>query len=375
MGKRHRHRKSKQILCWCGSGKNYSDCHKNRENDLPVTLQEVVSTFKKTWGKEYCLSPEANEALCSARIVKAHTVQKNGGLSKIARRSHVYGFRYEWNNLENLPVAKLMGITTASTFTGFCSYHDHLIFEPIEKHPFQNSLQQIFLLGYRAISREFFNKKAQSEMIPFTLGLDKGKSVEDQIYVQDFAQTYNTGVLHGLNDLKYHKTMYDKVLLSSDFTDVNYYTIFFEQTPDLMCSGAVQVEYDFSGKILQDLATIDIPEYVTFSLISTGSGGAAVFSWLGRSPACLNLIKSLHSLADADIPHAVLRFCLDFFENVYVSPDWWEALDSKQQRTVLERVNYRTEPWRDIDPNSLKDDGARVVKWKVISRDTNCDFV
>jgi len=43
-----------------------------------------------------------------------------------------------------LPTAKLMGINVASTFTGFCSYHDNLIFEPIEKQPFQNSLQQIF---------------------------------------------------------------------------------------------------------------------------------------------------------------------------------------------------------------------------------------
>lgn len=183
MGRRRRHRKSKNLLCWCGSGKNYKDCHENRENEFPTTLQEIVSTFKKAWGKEYRLTPLADEGTCTAQIVKAHTVQKNGGLSKIARKGHVYGFRYEWNNTEkeNLPKAQLMGINNASTFTGFCSHHDNLIFEPIEKHSFQNILQQIFLLGYRAISRELFNKKAQYDLIPFTLELDKGKGIHDQV--------------------------------------------------------------------------------------------------------------------------------------------------------------------------------------------------
>ena len=340
-------------------------------------MQEVVGTFKKTWGKEYCLSPEANETTCSGQIVKAHTVQKNGGLSKIARKGHVYGFRYELSDLEKgkLPTAKLMGINVASTFTGFCSYHDNLIFEPIEKQPFQNSLQQIFLLGYRAISLEFFSKKAQSELRSFSLGLDKGKSVEEQIYVQDFVQTYYAGVLRGLNELQYHKTIYDQAMLSSDFSKVYYYTILLDQTPDLMCSGAIQVDYDFNGKILQDLATVNIRDVVTFSLISSNSGGAAVFSWLGKSLACLNLIKSLHAFSDSDIPHAILRFCLDSFENVYVSPYWWESLDSQQQKLVLKRADYRSEPWKGTDPNSLKDDGVRIVKWKVISRDTNCSVV
>ena len=374
---RKRHGKSQNRLCWCGSGKKYSDCHKNRENENPVTLQEIVDTFKKNFGKEYCLYPEASQSTCSAQIAKAHTVQKNGSLSKIARKSHVYGFKHRWGKLEQegLPTAELIGIGKASTFTGFCSYHDNLLFEPIEKQPFQNSLQQIFLLGYKAISREYFYKKAQFDLIPFMLELDKGKSKQEQLYVQDFTQTYGTGIILGLNDLKHHKNMYDQALLTSDFSNVHYYTIFLENTPDLMCSGAVQVEYDFNGVVLQDLATVEISEYTTFSLVSTNSGGVAVFSWLGENPICLSLIKSLHSLSDIEIPHAILRFCLDSFENVYVSPNWWESLSIEHQKYLLKRVSYRTEPWADINPQSLKDDGTKIVEWKVVSRDTNCSVL
>jgi hypothetical protein len=374
MGKRHRNKKSKSILCWCGSGKKYKDCHEKRESESPVTLQEVISTFKKTWGKEYCLSPTASETACSSQIIKAHTVQKNGGLSKIARKGHVYGFRYEWNSREDkkLPIATLIGINSASTFTGFCSRHDNSIFEPVEKYPFQNTPQQIFLLGYRAISREYFNKRAQYEMIPFTLGLDKGKPAEEQLYVQDFVQTYSTGIIYGLNDLKHHKSSFDKVLLSSNFSEVYYYTVLFENLPDLMCSGAVQIEYDFNGEILQDLAEVETPEYITFSLISTSTGGAAVFSWIGESPTCLKFVQSLHSNTDDEIPHAILRFCLDFFENVYFSPNWWDTLNDKQKQNIRERMNYRTEPTGDINHHSLKDDGVRVIQWKVVTRESNC---
>jgi len=374
MGKRHRNKKAKDRLCWCGSGKKHKDCHEKRESESPITLQEVVSTFKKTWGKEYCLAPTASEATCSSQIVKAHTVQKNGGLSKIARKGHIYGFKYEWNTTEDkrLPIAKLIGINAASTFRGFCSYHDNFIFEPIEKRPFQTTLQQIFLLGYRAISRECFNKKAQFDLIPFTLGLDKGKSIDEQVYIQDVVQTYSTEILYGLNDLKYHKTKFDEILHSSDFSEVHHYTILFENTPDLMCSGAVQIEYDFNGEILQDLAEVDIPEYITFSLISTNSGGAAVFSWIGESELCLKFVQSLHSISDSEIPHAILRYCLDFFENVYFSPIWWDTLNNKQKEIIVKRMDYRTNLLEDINHHSLKDDGVRVIKWKVVARESNC---
>ena len=315
MANRSRSKRRENQPCWCGSGEKYKKCHQKRENEPAVTLQEATRTFKKVWGKEYCLSPLADKSVCSPVIVKAHTIQKNGGLSQIARKGHVYGFKYHLGVIGNdgLPTPTLLGINSASTFTGFCAYHDNLIFEPIEKHSFQSTLQQTFLLGYRAINRELFAKKGQFELIPFTLGLDKGKSHQEQAYIQDYFQTYNAGVILGLNELKCHKSKYDEILLSSDFTQVKHYVIQFENTPEVMCSGSVQLEYDFNGRMIQKLETVGIAEQMTFSLIGTDSGGAAVFNWLGENKVCLNFIQSLHSISDNDIPHAILRFCFDSF--------------------------------------------------------------
>ena len=75
--------------CWCNSGLKYKSCHLNREKAAAPTLQDKLKNTRKFFGKKYCLHPNAGEE-CKGDIIKAHTVQRSGGLSKIARNGHVY---------------------------------------------------------------------------------------------------------------------------------------------------------------------------------------------------------------------------------------------------------------------------------------------
>ena len=78
--------------CWCNSGLKYKRCHLDRERQRPLTVQETADRQKSAWRHRTCLHPEA-PAGCHGKIVDAHTIQRGGGLSRIARSGHVYSFK------------------------------------------------------------------------------------------------------------------------------------------------------------------------------------------------------------------------------------------------------------------------------------------
>jgi hypothetical protein len=103
---------------------------------------------------------------------------------------------------------------------------------------------------------------------------------------------------------------------------------------------------------------------------ATDIGGAAVFGWLGNSPACLKLIRSLHSLSDEAVPHAIIRFAFWTIKNIYFAPNWWDALDQETRSAVQRRAGKGLND-ANIDLGILKDDGVRAVSWQITARENN----
>lgn len=369
--------------CWCGSGKKYKFCHWKRERKPPVTEPETKQVFKQAYGRKYCLHAEADDVTCRGKIIKAHTIQRNGGLSRIARNGLVYNFTPEIvvSQLPDEPTnPKLIGIKVASTFTGFCGFHDQSAFSSIETRSFTIDAKNAFLFGYRGICKELFAKNAAVEITGFMRSLDSGKPLDEQIRIQAFTRDFHSGEEAGLRDYQFHKTAFDAVLISQSFSDVRYYAIVFGNTPDLLCSGAIYPEYNFRGDALQDLSdlnkTLDI---LSYSLITTNNGGAAIFCWVGDSAICQNFVTSLHAMSDSDVSHALVRFTFDQFENLFIRPDWWENLAISEKRILSRRVLHGL-PFdfhfgTGINPKEyFYDDGLRLVNWQVTERLTNLSF-
>ena len=75
--------------CWCGSEKKWKKCHRDREGQTPEPIGKLLDRQRSEKLKGYCLHPEASETNCSQQIVRAHTVQRRGGLAAIAENGHV----------------------------------------------------------------------------------------------------------------------------------------------------------------------------------------------------------------------------------------------------------------------------------------------
>jgi hypothetical protein len=267
---------------------------------------------------------------------------------------------------------KRVGVREATTFTGFCQYHDSETFKPIENSPFAPSQQHSFLLAYRGLCRELYVKKFEYEMIGTYKKSDKGLPLEEQQARQDKVKTYADGVIAGLDDLNYYKGIYDRLLIANDFSDVSYYAILFDTVPDFMCSSAILLEMDFKGNQLQTLQDFskmnERLKQCTFSLIGTDYGGAAVFSWIGENSLGIRFIESLDSFSDADLPHAISRFSFEFFENVAISPKWWDKLSASNKVYIKSRTQTGRDLTSERNHKCLMDDGLRLVNWNVLTR-------
>jgi SEC-C motif len=359
--------------CWCQSGLKYKDCHHDREQMPAPTFQDNLGKLRKLFGKKYCLHPNAGSQ-CKGNVINAHTVQLSRNLTKIARRGHVYSPDPGDAELMKTGMVRprLVGIREASTFTGFCSFHDTKIFEPIEKHNFIGSLQQCFLLSYRALCRELFMKRARVEHLFSVRELDKGANLIKQIWWQDFVSTIERGEKSSLKLLEEYKLIYDRCLLDADFSDVQFYIIYTGTTPEFMCNGNMLPAYDFFGRTLQDLHNLNEKHPPTaYSIVATETGGAVVFSWVGSNQAAKALINSLDSLPDDEVCHAITRFSFEYIENIFMSPQWWEELTDEVRRNLIMRMMSELRPDTQRVSNCLMGDGVRIVSWPITRRATN----
>ena len=314
----------KYDLCWCGSGRKYKWCHRPIEEGIPATKGERAQIIGQRLANpiRICMHPDAGMT-CSTEIVKAHSIQRGGGLSRIARRGEVYYFRESLSGMMNSPgriLPQLVGYRLASTFTGFCNHHDCETFRPIETVNFEGDPEQIFLLSYRALCREVFQHRLKKEATADNPRLLAGTHQ----LILEIAHKDGVTVDFNLDQIERHKRIYDTQLIAKDFSELESYILWINRIPDFLCSAAITPSFDFLGRTLQDLAK---PEghlqYCALSIITCEKGGAVILSWPKSSGSVMGaLIESMDSLPDDKLPDAILRFAIEYSNNVCMSPAW-----------------------------------------------------
>lgn len=368
--------------CWCGSGRKFKRCHLDREAQSPLTRQEFIKRIYRPPYNRHCLHPDAGPETCSDRLIKGHTIQRNGALSRIARKGHVFsilrhGKLFDEGKFDLTSEPHKVGIRDASTFTGFCSRHDDELFAPIEKYPFTGTVTQIALLGYRALCYELFMKNWFLQALDLRRDQDKGQSPHFQQLNQEAIYHLDMGADSSIRELEELKALYEEVIFGSSPSHLDYYVVFLDKSPEVQCCGITIATHDFRGRRIYQIRRHAAPaSWLAFSLIPAETSGAAVFSWPARHSKSEVIMKTLDELTDSALPHAIIRFAFEFFENTYFSPEWWEDLDERVQFLLKERqLRDVIGPWAEQEfprPDwCLLDDGIRAVQWSAVSRVTS----
>jgi SEC-C motif-containing protein len=362
--------------CWCGSGKKYKKCHLNRETAQPPNIFSVAQQQRKLFQRKQCLHPEA-PAACKGAIVRAHTVRRRADLATIARDGHVYQGRADPGTLLRTGgrvEAQLIGIREASTFLGFCEGHDAATFAALETRSFAATAEQCFLLAYRALSKELYLKAAQLDSSSLLRDADKGRSVALQLAVQHEVEVMEAAAAESLSNLNHHKSLFDADLLASNYSNIRFTVFNLDRPPELVCGGVTEPHYSFAGRQLQHMDQLGLERWdlVSFSLLATETGGAAVFAWRSNSDTSARaLVDSLLALKKKLQPHALVRFALEHFENTFLAPSWWEGLTPATRKALEIRMSHGASPMFPRESDNLTDDRIRAVKWDIVRVDSN----
>ncbi|OMF05704.1 hypothetical protein MHI48_16945 [Paenibacillus sp. FSL H7-0942] len=115
-------------------------------------IEKNVNNYKKNT-RSSCMYPE-----CDTYTINSHTISEKVSLGQIAEEYHLFSPK----SLRQYPdkdfYTDSIGIHDASTFKGFCSYHDGLIFNRLDHHSIISE-KDIFRQCYRSISYDLFHEE------------------------------------------------------------------------------------------------------------------------------------------------------------------------------------------------------------------------
>lgn len=328
--------------CWCGSQIKYKKCHLFRDKQEPMKHWEINREFNNVNSRKKCSCPDSFNENCAGNIIRAHTVPKTSSLKAISDAGHVLGLKMSYEAIRKnrgRPLLEKIGINHASTFNGFCKYHDDVIFAPLEKESFVASQKQCFLLAYRAFAREYYAKEGAQDLSTLRHGTDKGKHIEAQFDIQMNNFLYELGNRAAIEDLNYHKSYFDRALESDDFSTARAVIFTFDEAPPVMVCGGTNPDFDFDGNPVQDLMDLmKRTDNLSVTSYYDGEKGIIAFSWLENSDeTCCKVMSSLLHKDREDYVPIIIQYMFKNFENVFVSPKWWES-ESESNRKILMKL-------------------------------------
>ena len=326
--------------CWCGSEKKFKLCHDGREHMPPFNIHQAAAHYIKELQRRYCSHANAAGQPCGGQIVRAHTVQKSGGLEAIARDSRVYSLITTMPEMEKNQgrlVPRLVGIGQASVFPGFCAEHDRDLFRPIEGKDCTICLAEALLFSYRAVCFEAYLKRAQLAASDILFRLDEGAPVEHQELAQNMARNVQHSARRAAAATHARKEAYGALLSAQNFTGFSYSWTRFDELLPVACCGTFLPDNDLAGTLLQRIAHgSQAFEHVALNITSFAGQSVIVFGWTGTDdgPAA-RFVQSFDALDDQLKAAATTRLALEYLENSYISPAWWETLPESYRRGLI----------------------------------------
>ncbi|HVA98048.1 MAG TPA: hypothetical protein VNG53_04060 [Bacteroidia bacterium] len=302
-----------------------------------MTPSDFKQTFKKTRSEfinrgriSECFYHDKSE--CKGIIKQSHSIQRNNRLSIIEGTVNGQNVIYSFTGLEfstdgSIETLKPIGKKVASTFFGFCEYHDTLLFSPIENFAFDDSDYHCFLHSYRSFAHSYHIKKESLKAYSTEPNRDYsfGRSELYQLVL---------GTQLAVNELETEKKKLDHLIQNKSYGDLEYLTYILPKKIPIACSSIINPEYSYKNKPLNNnvnepysmiMLTV-LPDYDKTIII------LACFEDDTKGKLFLDELNNIKS--NLDFEKAISSVLINNAENTFFSPDVWTALGRQGQRQL-----------------------------------------
>lgn len=274
-----------------------------------------------------CYEPTEN---CPKKAIKAHSIQNSKTLSQLSQDGHVIVPKLKIGKIKALPTIyfEKEGINKASTFTGLCSYHDNLIFEPIDKFDFETkNLEQLFLISYRSVLKELYacTLGAYKMQSMYTERVKKGLSPPNQ---PDEHGLRATAHLQNAYEMYLYKKEFDEVYLSQNYKRLIHHIINFEHNfPTIAVSATISLD---EIEVPHDVARVSI------NVFPNNKKTYIIFSFLPKDAPYVNrFLREVFSCSGDKQLEVISKIILESCENLALSPRYFDSLSSQEKEKII----------------------------------------
>ncbi|WP_265939759.1 hypothetical protein [Bacillus thuringiensis] len=317
-----------------------------------IKSNENQNKIKRECFLRECFHQDEN---CSGNIIKAHSIQNNRILNKIAEDGEVCMITGE--NDDSLILTSTMeriGRKRATTFTGFCGRHDKDLFTPIEDKEYQKGNQeQEFLFAYRALAKEYHTKTTVGDMYRKVLqylraeeydklsDIFNGNSKPEIHKIVHVARTFKkclVGNEYAEAKLNLYKDRMNSFLENSQFDEIITEVIELNEEYHIAVSSITFIEKDLNGRIINNIGDSKISLAPLFITVFPQDGKTYILlSYFKRNERRYKFIKEQILTESIEMQKVIVsNLIVAYLENWAISPIKWNEL-SKEMRAKIHK--------------------------------------
>lgn len=338
--------------CYCDKGiinkvKLKDCCSKGEKNNLKAGIK-IASYINNIGGyKNYqCLCPNHMikdcKSLKGVEAINSHSVSGSQNLSKISEKNEIYSFKAKLRNgvfSFNYQFEKET-IHSASTYLGFCNFHDRKIFENIDKGIRAANNEDMFFIRYRLLGKELrkleidlYNIRRLIKFILWINNNSENKYIEMHQKMQNVESNINQEYEILLKEKQY---MDSCIVLDNNIFKVNNeifssVSVIMENDTDFLVDGSFNL---FGKKIYLNL--------------SYNNSNKSILSFYFKKEDCnYEILEFIDNICDEDVLNKVYNFSLTSVSNVYSYYkisfiDNIKGYDKKEQEYILNLNRVKT---------------------------------
>ncbi|MGP4041909.1 SEC-C domain-containing protein [Gracilibacillus sp. D59] len=327
--------------CPCGSDKKFKFCCYQKAREARDTkkqldypdgrINHILHQSLENSDFKICMGFDSEK--CKPLIKSAHSIQNNRILNRISVDGHVYKIGEKVMNQELTPIFEKMSKNKASTFFGFCDYHDNELFKPIEQKDYINEPLQNFLFAFRALSLEYHKKQRALNYFR-----ENFKQYPEGMLEVEGINLYRIAILDVMDYSKDYN-LFKKDYYNDNFSNLRTIHRTLDYEVNFATSSAFSVKVDLEGNHLNDVYFNKDEEKmpsVFINIYPLKDQTNIILSYhLSDDKIYKDYFDQVEQLSEEELVKYLNFLIIEYTENVFFSPELIDNLTEREKESIL----------------------------------------
>lgn len=265
---------------------------------------------------------------CQLPIKNAHTLQNNGILSAISDADHVM-VTDVLNKVRNSTIMKRVGKNKATTFYGFCHYHDTYVFQDIETCEYNNEDKQNFLYAYRMTAQEYHKKERLMSSFQKCVR-DNPSILQNPVFIENYRLQELSR-----NDVKEMMNIFNDAFQTEKFDILYNYVYKFDRQYQFAVTTTYSPATSLNGETIVDIYSKN-PQRLPFVFMSCLPGNECFYLIMSCLKVDYDKIKiyfdEVENLDETQLKCFLNRTLPAYSENIVLNPKLWDSWSPSAKR-------------------------------------------